>query len=188
MTAYTLFGQPPSPAALASDTSDYTMGVQFSVSVPCPLTAVWFWSAAGAGALPETIALFAVSGQSLLHSEAASWSGAAGSGWVRAPFSSPPALAAATAYKAAVFANSGEFFYSGTSHYWDTSGPGAAGITSGPLSAPDSAGADGGQDTFTVGSALAYPATSFGAANYWVDPEITASSLPAAGLLLAAFP
>lgn len=173
MTAYTLFGQPANPATLTSDSADYTMGVQFSVSqAGCTLTAVWFWSAPGAAGLPETIALWAVTGQSLVHSETASWSGAAGSGWVKATFASPPSLTASTAYKASVFSNSGNFFYSGTSHYWDT-GAGSAGITNGPLSAPSNAGAAQGQDTFTSGSVMAYPATSFNASNYWVDPEIT---------------
>jgi Domain of unknown function (DUF4082) len=176
VTAYTLFGQPASPAAITDDTSDYTMGVQFTVSGSgCTLTAIWFWSAPGAGALPDTIALYAVSGQSLVHSEAASWSGTAGSGWVRAAFSAPPSLTTSVAYKAGIFENTGNFFYSGTSHYWDT-GPGSGGITSGPLSAPASSGADGGQDTFTAGSILAYPASSFNAANYWVDPEVTTAA------------
>lgn len=176
MAVYTLFGQPASPASLTNDSADYTMSVQFSVSGSgCTLTGIWFWSAPGAFSLPETIALFAVSGQTLVHSEPATWSGAAGSGWVKAAFSSPPSLTASAAYKACIFSNSGNFFYSGTSHYWDT-GPGASGISDGPLSAPPDSGADGGQDTFNAGSVLAYPDTSFNAANYWVDPEVTAVS------------
>lgn len=175
MTAYTLFSQPANPASLTDDSADYTMGVQFSVNQSgCTLTAVWFWSAPGAGALPDTIALYAVTGASLVHSETASWSGAAGSGWVRAAFSSPPSLTSGTNYKAAIFENTGNFFYSGTPHYWDT-GPGAGGITNGPLSAPANSGADGGQDTFTNSSSLSYPSTSFNAANYWVDPEVSHS-------------
>ena len=172
MAIYTLFGQPANPATLAADPTDYTMGVQFSVSAAGTLTAIWFFSAAGAVQLPGTIALFAVSGQSLVASQAASWSGAAGSGWVRAPFTVPPALAAGTAYKACIFDNAGSNFYSATLHYWDT-GPGASGVTNGPLSAPNSASSAQGQDTFTVGAVLAYPATVSNAANYWVDPVVS---------------
>lgn len=176
MAVYTLFGQSLT-AALASDASTYTMGVQFSVSQPATLTAVWWYSAAGAANLPSQIALFAVSGASLVTSQAAAWSGAAGSGWVRAPFTSPPALAAGISYKACIgdFLNNGNF-YSAIAHYWDT-GAGQNGISNGPLSAPNNAGADHGQSSFHNAGVLAYPDTSFNATNYLVDPEITASAL-----------
>lgn len=175
MTTYTLFSQAATGSSLAADNTNYTMGVQFSVNVTgCTLIAIWFYSAATAGSLPATIALYAVTGQTLVHSEAATWSGAAGSGWVRAPFTSPPSLTSGAAYKAAVFDNAGTNWYSATAHYWDT-GAGSGGASSGPLNAPNNAGAAQGQDTFTSGS-LAYPATSFNAANYWVDPEISAPS------------
>ena len=185
MTSHTLFGQPPTPATLTTDHDSYTMGVQFSVSAPVTLTAIWFYSAGGAGALPATIALYAVSGASLVHSEAATWSSGASAGWVRAAFASPPSLTPATDYKACAFYPGGTDWYSVTAHYWD-SGPGAGGITSGPLSAPASAGGDGGQDTFNTnglssGGVLAYPASSFNAGNYWVDPEVTQPG----GLLMA---
>lgn len=189
MTAYTLFGQPASPAALAADNAQYTMGVQFAVSQAATLTAVWFHSAPGAAVLPSRVALFTVSGATLAHSEAAAWSGAAGSGWVRAPLAAPPSLTPGTAYKAAVLGGDGtDDWYSATAHYWDT-GPGAGGITSGPLSAPATSGGDGGQDTFNAGGTLTYPATSFNAANYWVDPEVTvaAPAPSSSGPLLAAF-
>jgi hypothetical protein len=168
---FTLFSQPATPAALTADTTAYTMGVQFTVSRPMVLQAIWFFSAAGAASLPSTITLYQVSGGTVIHSEAATWSGAAGSGWVRAAFTSPPSVAAATAYKAAIFDNAGNSFYATTANYW-SSGPGASGITNGPLSAPNNAGGDGGQDTFTVGAGQAYPATASNASNYWLDPEV----------------
>jgi hypothetical protein len=168
---FTLFSQPANAATLTADSAAYTMGVQFTVSRGATLQAVWFFSAAGAASLPGSIALFQVSGASLVTSQAATWSGAAGSGWVRAPFTTPPALTAGMAYKAAIFDNAANSFYSSTAHYWDT-GVGAAGITNGPLSAPNNAGGDGGQDTFFTGGVITYPATSFNATNYWVDPEV----------------
>src|SRR5579872_549059 len=139
---FTLFGQ-TGGAALTADPTDYTMGVQFTVSRAAALKAIWFYSAPGAASLPGTIALYAVTGAALVASQAAAWSGAAGSGWVRAAFGSPPALASGTAYKACVFDNFGNNFYSTTAHYWDT-GAGAGGITNGPLSTPNNAGGDGG--------------------------------------------
>lgn len=172
MAVYTLFGQPASPAALATDSGTYEMGVQFSVSADSELTAIWFYSAPGAVSLPAEIDLYLVSGAGLVSSQTASWSGAAGSGWVRAAFSTPAILQTGTSYKACILANAGSNFYAATNHYWDT-GPGASGITSGPLSAPNNAGGNGGQDTFISATAHAYPNTSSNATNYWIDPEIT---------------
>ena len=177
MTSYTLFSQGATGASLTSDANPYTFGVQFSVSQPSlTLTAIWFYSAATAASLPATIALYVVSGQTLVSSQAATWSGAAASGWVRAAWTSPPALTASASYKACVFdsAGVGPGWYSATANYW-SSGPGSGGITSGPLSAPNNAGGDGGQDTFASPS-LAYPASSFNAGNYWVDPEVTTAA------------
>ncbi len=177
MATYTLFGQEATGTTVTSDHTSYTFGVQFSVSQAATLTGIWFYSASDAdtGSLPATIALFAVTGQSLVHQETATWSGAAASGWVRAPFSSPPSLTASVSYKGAVLGTSGVNWYSATSHYWD-SGAGSGGITSGPLSAPNNAGGDGGQDTFNAGGSLTYPDTSFNAANYWVDVEVSAAA------------
>lgn len=178
MTAWTLFGQPPNPQGLTTDPEAYTFGMQFTVSQGCPMTAVWWWSPTGAGALPQTIALYAVTGATLVHSETPTWSGAAGSGWVRAPFSSPPSLTASTNYKVCVFYDSvGANWYGGTADYW-TSGPGDSGLSNGPIAAPDSAGGDGGQDTFTQASVISYPSSSFNGGNYWVDVEVTVATPP----------
>lgn len=174
MATYTLFSQAATGSSLVSDASPYTMGVEFSVSTTATLTAIWFYSAAGAAVLPASIALFSVTGQLLVHSETASWSGAAGSGWVSAPFTVAPALTTAVNYRGAVQQPAGVNWYSATSHYWDT-GAGGAGLVNGPLSAPDDAGSDVGQDSFDGGSSLSYPANSFNATNYWVDVAVTVS-------------
>lgn len=178
MPAQTVFAQQATGSALAADPNPYTLGMQFSVSQPAPLAAVWFYSAPGAAILPQEIALYAVTGQALVHAETVAWSGAAGSGWVRAPFAAPPALAAATSYKGAAIQTTAANWYSATAHYWDT-GPGGSGLASGIITAPSNAGGDGGQDTLFSGGA-GYPATSFNAANYWVDVEVTAPGLAAA--------
>jgi Domain of unknown function (DUF4082) len=177
MATYTLFNQAATGASLTVDPVAYTMGVQFKVTLPgFSLAAVWFYSAATATVLPQTIALYDFLGSAnLIHSESATWSGAPGSGWVRAAFASPPALTAAPTidiYKACVLQNSTVNWYSATSHYWDT-GSGSGGITSGPMNAPNNAGSHDGQDSFAASAILSYPSGSFNATNYWVDPEIT---------------
>lgn len=177
-TVFTLFGQPATPATLFADSTDYTYGLQFTVSESCTLTAIWFYSAPGATSLPVTIALYAVTGATLIQRQGTNgtpttWSGAAGSGWVRSAFASPSTLATATSYKGCILDNSASSFYAPTSHYWDT-GPGSGGLTTGPITAPNNAGADGGQDSFFQGSSvLNYPNSSFNATNYWVDVEVT---------------
>lgn len=175
MTVYTLFGQPASPASLTADATAYTLGVQFSVSAPATLTAIWFYSAPGAAALPGAITLYQVTGPTEIHTEAAAWSGAAGSGWVRAAFSSPPALTPGTAYKACVTQASLVNWYSTTANYF-LSGPGQNGVTSGPLTAPNGASSAQGQDTFIQGAAVQYPNGASGDPNYWIDPEATAGT------------
>lgn len=176
MAVYTLFGQAGAPGSAAADTSNYTMGVQFKVSqAGCTLTGVWFNSATGAASVPSQIALFTAAG-TLVHSETASWSGAAASGWVRAAFASPPSLTSGTNYVAAVFDIGGGNWYSATGAYWST-GAGSGGITNGPLSAPNNAGAVNGQSVFNQGGALFFPSSSFNATNYWVDPEVTTAGV-----------
>jgi hypothetical protein len=182
--ALTLFGQAGGAGSVIADTQWYTLGVQFQVAAAgYRLTAVWWNSPAGATELPTIVALFAVSGGSLVHQEFPAWSGAPGSGWVRGAFASPPSLTASTAYKACVAKDAGSGtanWYGVTAHYWD-SGPGAGGIANGALSAPNNAGGDHGQDTFHQAPVATYPDGSFGAGNYWADPEVTSPG----GLLLA---
>jgi hypothetical protein len=171
---FTLFGQPATPAVLIADASDYDMGVAVTVSRTVQLNAIWFYSAPGAVDLPQQITLWRNTGAgtgTLVASQVAAWSGAAGSGWVRAAFTSPPAMTAGNQYKPGILHTTLVNFYSATSHYWDT-GAGSGGITNGPLTGLNNAAGDGGQDTFIGSGALAYPNTSFNAANYWIDPEV----------------
>jgi uncharacterized protein DUF4082 len=173
VTVYTLFGQAGGTDADAGDTNPYTLGIQFSVSQAATLTGIWFYShGAGATVLPQVIALFAVSGGALIHSETASWSGAAGAGWVRAAFSSPPALSASTNYVGAVLQSTFAGWHPGVGAYWST-GAGSAGITNGPLSAPNNASSANGQDTYNGSGTLTFPAGTFNATNYWIDVEVT---------------
>lgn len=194
--AQTLWGQGLT-TAVASDSSAYTLGIEFSATqanATLTLTGIWFYSGPTANSLPTQIALFTAgpNGQvgSLIHSEAATWSGAAGSGWVRAAFAIPQTLTSGALYKAAILiAGSTSLQYAPINHYWDT-GAGASGITSGVLNAPNSSNSNFGQDSFHIGNAVTYPDTSFQGSNYLIDPEVlVVSSAPAGGaLLLAAMP
>jgi hypothetical protein len=98
---------------------------------------------------------------------------------VKCSYDGSTTLNTGTNYKVAVTNHgSGNFWYSSTANYW-SSGAGSGGITSGPITAPNDGGADGGQDTFiTPSTVLAYPTTSFNATNYWIDVEVTATPPP----------
>ena len=186
MTVYSVFGQ-TGGGTLASDTSDYTMGMQFSLSTAAALTGIWFYSASGAVILPSACCIYAVSGQSQVPgtvNNSPSWSGVSGSGWVKCAYNGSVTLQASTAYRVCVFDGGGSNWYSATSEYWGT-GAGSSGITNGIITAPSNATADGGnQDAFANPAAsLVYPTSSFGAANYWIDVEVATSNVKAGAFL-----
>ncbi len=182
MTVYTLFGQQATGSSVADDANTYSMGMQFTLSESAALTGIWFYSAGSANALPAGCAVYHMTGAGAgsivagSENDSPSWSGTAGSGWVKCAYGSGPTLTASATYKVVILKSGAEFVYSATSHYWD-SGAGASGLTSGIITAPNNAGGDGGQDTFASPSAsLTYPDSSFNATNYWVDVEVTVAS------------
>lgn len=185
MTVYSLFGQ-TGGASIATDTAPYTMGMMFSLSQSAALTGIWWNSPSGAGQLPAECLIETVTGNgngaivSGTDNTSPSWSGAAGSGWVKCTYNGSVTLLASTNYKVCVRTTGGSNFYGATLNYW-SSGAGGSGLTSGIITAPNNAtaqandggGAGYGQDTFTNSSSLAYPAVAVNAANYWVDVELT---------------
>jgi hypothetical protein len=195
--SYRLWPNMPTPLFQSPDTANnFTLAAEFELSGACNLSKIWFYSQAGATQLPTETGIWAISGTSLVpgtHQTSPSWSGAAGSGWVSTPYTGVT-LSPGVKYKVSVFNGAGSPNIWNVSYfsYWGT-GPGAGGITAGPLSAPDITTATSpGQDTFNLGATFTYPA-SFDSSNpgdnYWVDVEVTPVAAPAAGnLLLAAFP
>jgi Domain of unknown function (DUF4082) len=172
MTVSSVFSQAAPGTSLVSDTSSYTLGMQFSLSEAVPLTGIWWYSHSGAAALPTECVIYAVSGTSQVAgtlNSSPSWSGAAGSGWVKCSYDGSVTLAEGTAYKVCVYYAGGSNWYSSTSGYWSGSS-----ITSGPITAPNAASASGGiQDSF--GDGFVYPVDG-STSNYWVDVEVTTPS------------
>jgi hypothetical protein len=176
---------PVIPPTANSDNLAQTFGTEFTLSRPCTLDNVWYYSPPGVWppALPTICAIWDVPSQQVVsgtRNDSPSWSGTAGSGWVACPY---PGIALPPGdYKVTVFTPGGsDNFYQETEDYWGT-GPGASGITSGPLTAPGTANATApGQTTYHHG-AFAYPDTydsEFGGQNRWVDVEVTPSTAPA---------
>lgn len=142
--------------------------MQFHVREACTLNGIWFYSDTGAVVLPQVIALYVVSGQSLVHSESASWSGLAASGWVFAAFTSPPSLTASVMYEGCVLQDTSQFWYTTTTGIFSGSD-----IVNGPLTGPSAADATGAQGAYNSGTSLAYPASGFSNSSFWVDIQVT---------------
>ena len=109
MTTSTLFGQ-ANPGSVTSGAGNAgTNGLHFTVSASCQLDGIWHYSPSPSTQLPTSIGLYTTQASpatgTLVTSQAASWSGAAGSGWVFAAFTSPPSLTSGVNYMAAKFRN-----------------------------------------------------------------------------------
>jgi hypothetical protein len=180
VTAHTIFSQSTN-WTLTNDGNAYTLGMQFSVSQPESLTGIWFHSATGATVLPVQCVVFngdttaQVSGT---LNTSPSWSGAAGSGWVKCSYDGSVILSPGIHYVVSVLYNAtGSNWYSEQNLYW-TSGAGGSGLSSGPLSAPNSASALNGQALYHAGTTLTFPTTTTTGFDFAVDVEVSDISSP----------
>lgn len=176
MTTYTLFGQANPGATTSGAGNNGTNGLHFTVSSACQLDGIWHYSPAGATQLPSSIGLYTITtlgtSGTLVHSETASWSGAAGSGWVFAAFASPPSLSSGTNYMAAQFRNDA------TNRWFDFYGvtwPVASGILTAPKDKSTSALSQG---WYNTGTAMAFPTSQSGTAgsNFGMDVQVSAAT------------
>ena len=187
--SYRLYPNMNDAAGYSNDTANnFTLGMEFSLSSACTINNVWFYSPAGVSQLPTEIGVYQVSDTTLVASNSSpSWSGTAGSGWVSAALTGT--LSAGTSYKVVVLngAASPAIWNGATASYWST-GYGGSGLTSGPITAPNNAGADApGQDTYNAGAAITYPATNVGPYNYWLDIEVTPQAASSGGPAYTAY-
>ncbi len=177
------------PGSVSNDTGQQTSGTQFLLSESCTLDKIWFYSPSGVSVLPSQCAIWNVATQTVVagtNNTSPSWSGAAGSGWVSCSYSG--VTLPAGNYKTSVYYGGGKTFYQEDVKYF-SSGPGANGITAGPLSSPNVAnaascisgsGPDTGQtvtgnSTYQNGP-FAYPDTfdsDDDGENRWIDVEVT---------------
>jgi|SRR5215470_2900935 len=178
--AYSLWPSQPYPVSYANDTAptplNFTLATEFILSQACTLNQISFYSPSGAAGLPSRCAIWNVGSQSIVagtDNASPSWSGAAGSGKVTVNYAGVT-LQAGIKYKVAVFGNQATYWNAATTTYWSGGGPGTGGITNGPLSAPDNAGATSpGQGTYDQGASMAYPLSTSVSSNYWVDLLVT---------------
>lgn len=185
MTAYRLWPSTDGPSNNTADTGTYTLGMQFSLSTPGKVTAIYFWRAPhnsdgfdSPGLTPTRCGIFDVASHPAGPANTVfDFTNPGGTtGWIRQAVDGPD-LEASRAYKVCVYSlGTTDSWYSSTPFYWSaTDGlPGASGITSGIIIAPNNDSSTSGQDAFVTGGAdLNYPGDSFHANNYWIDVEIT---------------
>lgn len=188
MTAYTLFGQ-TGGATPAANTGNVTLGCEFEVASSVSLTGIWWNSPASAVALPSACAIYdqaAGTQASGTLDSSPSWSGAAGSGWVKCSYGGAVTLISGKKYYVCVYNGSGTLWYASTTAYF-TTGAGASGITNGPLSAPNNSSSAAGQNVAASGpGSISFPTINEAGKCYFVDVEVTVSSVSPAGLLMAA--
>jgi hypothetical protein len=172
MATHRLWPSTNGPAAAESDTENYTLGVEFSVSATANFTG-WYWWCRTAGTF--TFSLYRIDSASTgtLLAQVASVSLAAPLGeWKYQNLAMPVSLVAGQRYRATITSSTNNF-YCATSNYW-SSGAGSSGITSGILSAPNGSDATGNdQCAFIVGASPAFPTSAFNFTNYWLDVEVT---------------
>jgi hypothetical protein len=177
------------PTQSTIDTQAQTVGTQFSLSEPCTLDNVWFYSAPFAGDLPASTQIWDATTQTLVSGTnlTASWSGGVASGWVANSYASAGIVLPAGNYIASVYYGGGKVFYMESRGYFGSfegnPGPAANGMTNGPLSSPSLANAfnppGGNSCYYTGGTSPTYPNawdTHDGGENRWVDVEVTPSS------------
>ena len=175
----------PAGAASSSEAVGTDLGIQFSITASgCQLAGYYVYIPSGgdtAGA-DYTFALWStangttgtlISGSSLTGSGTLT-----GGAWNYFPLGTPVALVSGTTYVTAChfLANvTYEYLHS----YWTTGGGGASGITSGPITAPNSATALGGaQEPFNSStSSITFPATAnYMSSWYGIDINVTAAA------------
>ena len=177
---------PTPPNTLSIDTGQQTSATQFLLSEPCTLNNIWWYSPPGVSVLPSRCAIWNVATKAVVagtDNQSPSWSGPAGSGWVSCAYSG--VTLPAGNYKTSAYYGGGQQFYTENVDYF-SSGPGANGITAGPLSSPNVANAAScisnslgttvtGNTTYQNGP-FSYPDTfdtKDNGENRWVDVEVT---------------
>ena len=161
MTVNSIWGQAAESIATTSFTG--TLGTLFSSAQSGALTGIWVYSPSGVTVTPAACAIYDVVSTTAVSgtlNSSPSWSGAAGSGWIKCSYNGSVTLNASQAYAVAVY-------YNATVAYLVYSWP----LTSGIITATGAA--------YDVGGALTYPESAAGGFTYWADVELTVTPPPA---------
>lgn len=167
----TLFAANATPAVTnTNDSVSVELGMKFTVTADGTITGMRFYKGSQ-NTGTHTGTLWTGTGTQLATLV---FTNETASGWQSASFSSPIAVTAGTSYVISYHAPNGH--YSATSNYFASTG-----VTNGALSAPSTT-AGGGNGVYAYGAATAFPTSTFGATNYWVDVyyQSTSNAAPVA--------
>lgn len=162
----TVFTTNPAPPVFANGTP-IEVGFKFRSSMSGYISGIRFYKT-GLMAGTHTASLWNNTGTTRLAQ--ATFTSETASGWQEVNFT-PVAISANTIYTASVFMADGN--YSATSGYFAS-----ADVVNDPLTAPRNGQATDGngintQGVFNASGSSAYPTSSFGSANYWIDVSFT---------------
>jgi hypothetical protein len=169
VTTFRLFDAATVVPAAARANND-VFGTEFILSKDQRLYGIWYYSVAGALALPTRCSIWRISDQTLLFDDQdPAWSAAAGAGWVHTVYAGSSALPGSIKMVVGVYHDASVVWRTNTGGYWST-GDGAGGVTNGPISAPNLAGSVNGQGVFATG--FAFPGSTGASQNFWSDAEV----------------
>lgn len=161
--------------AVAADTTNYTLGVEFYVTAANNnLLGYWWWCASGASTTAKSFRLYSVvnstTGTAVSGSDVTS--GTLVTGWNYVALSTPVSLTANQRYRAAILGGSGANWYSAQANGFPSD------IVHGPLTAPSTTNATGAcQGSFIVSATMAFPTSVSSGSNYGLDVYVeTANS------------
>ena len=162
----TIFESDATPAvASASDSSAANLGVAFTPTVNGWITGIRFYKGSG-NTGTHVGSLWSASGTLLGQ---VTFSGETATGWQTASFSTPIQVTAGTTYVASYFAPNGGYAY--TTGFFAN-----AGFNNPPLDALQSSAYVNGNGLYSYGSSPAFPTSTYGGANYWVDVVFTTTA------------
>lgn len=173
LTAYSLMGGLTGPSTSNSEGSAINLGVEFKVTQPdCLARAIRFWrgNLDVAGAITGRLWVVTGVGTGVFVAGSDVTFVLSGTGWQEAQLDAPIVLDTAVRYVAVVHFPDRWCSIPG---FWSPGGDGADGLTAGPLTAHNNAGAVNGQGPFGLGSITDYPALSGNGGNYLVDVLIS---------------
>jgi hypothetical protein len=166
VTVYSIWNQ-AAPTISGHGGQTATAGAIFTLSQPAALTGIWYYSDSAESALPTECAIWDVASKSIIsstHNASPSWSGAAGSGWVKCTYNGSVTLdARADGYVSTVLINVGSKAFQSSTPY-----PVTSGIITAPVSELGLV-----NSPYQNSASLVFPGTSGGALNWFVDVEVT---------------
>jgi hypothetical protein len=159
----TLFPSDAVPASpQTADSGSVELGVKFTPDTSGWISGVRFYKGSG-NTGTHTGSLWATNGTRLATG---TFSGETASGWQTLTFAGPVQVTAGTTYVVSYHAPNGHYAADGA--YFQSA------LDNAPLHAP-SDGAGNGNGVYSYGTGPRFPAESYGATNYWVDPIFSTS-------------